>query len=139
MIVFLHNAFRFAGGASLDLNSVEPKPKKWILDMTWLNLVQLSRLYPFNHLLVQVVKNEKSWKAWFDEEAPEKAVIPDGYDSLLDQFRKLLLVRSWCPDHTVAQVRHTSVQCLCHVTSPVDLLVPNLCCLVFFIITFVAE
>lgn len=110
MIVFLHNTFHFAGGASLDLNSVEPKPKKWILDMTWLNLVQLSRLYPFNHLLVQVVKNEKSWKAWFDEEAPEKAVIPDGYDSLLDQFRKLLLVRSWCPDHTVAQVRYASVQ-----------------------------
>uniref|UniRef100_A0A672TSA7 Dynein axonemal heavy chain 5 n=1 Tax=Strigops habroptila TaxID=2489341 RepID=A0A672TSA7_STRHB len=94
------------GGASLDLNSVEPKPKKWILDMTWLNLVQLSSLYPFNQLLVQVIRNEKAWKAWFDEEAPEKAVIPDGYDSLLDQFRKLLLVRSWCPDHTVAQARH---------------------------------
>ncbi|KAJ7395081.1 hypothetical protein BTVI_158454 [Pitangus sulphuratus] len=94
------------GGASLDMNSVEPKPKKWILDMTWLNLVQLSNLYPFNQILVQIVKNEKSWKAWFDEEAPEKAVIPDGYDNLLDQFRKLLLVRSWCPDHTVAQARH---------------------------------
>uniref|UniRef100_A0A8C2Y898 Dynein heavy chain 5, axonemal-like n=1 Tax=Coturnix japonica TaxID=93934 RepID=A0A8C2Y898_COTJA len=94
------------GGASLDLNSVEPKPKKWILDMTWLNLVQLSSLHPFNELLVQVVRNEKAWKAWFDAEAPEKAVVPDGYDSLLDQFRKLLLVRSWCPDHTVAQARH---------------------------------
>ncbi|XP_051465193.1 dynein axonemal heavy chain 5-like [Apus apus] len=94
------------GGASLDLNSVEPKPKKWILDMTWLNLVQLSSLYPFNQLLAQVARNEKSWKAWFDGEAPEKAVIPDGYDNILDQFRKLLLVRSWCPDHTVAQARH---------------------------------
>ncbi|XP_021242638.1 dynein heavy chain 5, axonemal-like isoform X6 [Numida meleagris] len=94
------------GGASLDLNSVEPKPKKWILDMTWLNLVQLSSLCPFNQLLVQVVRNEKAWKAWFDAEAPEKTVVPDGYDSLLDQFRKLLLVRSWCPDHTVAQARH---------------------------------
>ncbi|XP_068050765.1 dynein axonemal heavy chain 5-like isoform X2 [Anomalospiza imberbis] len=91
------------GGASLDMNSVEPKPRKWILDTTWLNLVQLSSLYPFNQLLVQIAKNEKSWKAWFDEEAPEKSVIPDGYDSLLDQFHKLLLVRSWCPDHTVAQ------------------------------------
>ncbi|OXB57017.1 hypothetical protein ASZ78_015603 [Callipepla squamata] len=94
------------GGASLDLNSVEPKPKKWIPDMTWLNLVQLSSLSPFNQLLVQVVRSEKAWKAWFDAEAPEKAAVPDGYDSLLDQFRKLLLVRSWCPDHTVAQARH---------------------------------
>ncbi|KAL2308160.1 hypothetical protein Nmel_001164 [Mimus melanotis] len=94
------------GGASLDMNSVEPKPKKWILDTTWLNLVQLSGLYPFNQLLVQIVRNEKSWKAWFDEEAPEKSVIPDGYDSLLDQFHKLLLVRSWCPDHTISQARH---------------------------------
>ncbi|OWK63012.1 Dynein heavy chain 5, axonemal [Lonchura striata] len=94
------------GGASLDMNSVEPKPRKWILDTTWLNLVQLSSLYPFNQLLVQIAKNEKSWKAWFDEEAPEKSVIPDGYDSLLDQFHKLLLVRSWCPDHTVAQARN---------------------------------
>lgn len=124
MVVFLYNAFHFTGGASLDLNSVEPKPKKWILDMTWLNLVQLSSLYPFNQLLVQVVRNEKSWKAWFDEEAPEKAVIPDGYDSLLDQFRKLLLVRSWCPDHTVAQVRHAFLQLLCFVAPPVELLVP---------------
>uniref|UniRef100_A0A8C5TF94 Uncharacterized protein n=1 Tax=Malurus cyaneus samueli TaxID=2593467 RepID=A0A8C5TF94_9PASS len=106
----------------LDINSVEPKPKKWILDTTWLNLVQLSSLYPFNQLLVQIVRNEKSWKTWFDAEAPEKAVIPDGYDKLLDPFRKLLLVRSWCPDHTVAQVRYSLVQWLCHVTSPVGLL-----------------
>lgn len=108
------------------MNSVEPKPKKWILDTTWLNLVQLSSLYPFNQLLVQIVKNEKAWKAWFDKEAPEKSVIPDGYDSLLDQFHKLLLVRSWCPDHTVAQVRYSFVKWLRHVASPEELLVPNL-------------
>lgn len=133
MVVFLCNAFHFAGGASLDLNSVEPKPKKWILDMTWLNLVQLSGLHPFNRLLGQIVRNEKSWKAWFDAEAPERTAIPDGYDSLLDQFHKLLLVRSWCPDHTVAQVRYAFEQQLYCVASPVELIVPEFCSLNLFL------
>ncbi|KAG2458608.1 DYH5 protein, partial [Polypterus senegalus] len=103
-----HDEFQtlIKGGASLDLNSVEPKPKKWILDMTWLNLVQLSHIYPFTQLLSNVAKNDKGWKQWFDEEAPEEATIPDGYDNQLDTFRKLLLIRSWSPDRTIAQARH---------------------------------
>jgi dynein heavy chain len=91
------------GGAALDLNSVEPKPKAWILDMTWLNLIQLSSLPQFSELPNQVTRNAGGWKNWFDDAEPEEAPLPDGYDSVLDVFRKLLLVRSWCPDRTLAQ------------------------------------
>lgn len=100
-----------SGGASLDLNSVEAKPRRWILDMTWLNLVQLSSLHPFTSLLPQVAHNDRAWRAWFDEAAPEEAALPDGYDGLVDAFRKLLLIRSWCPDRTIAQVSHLSNCC----------------------------
>ncbi|XP_062377845.1 dynein axonemal heavy chain 5 [Sardina pilchardus] len=102
-----HSEFQtfIKGGASLDLNSVEAKPRRWILDMTWLNLVQLSSLPPFTCLLAQVAHGDRAWRAWFDEAAPEEVPLPGDYDSLLDAFRKLLLIRSWCPDRTIAQAR----------------------------------
>ncbi|XP_056155233.1 dynein axonemal heavy chain 5 [Lampris incognitus] len=93
------------GGASLDLNSVEVKPRRWILDGTWLNLVQLSSLRPFTQLLIQVNHNERAWRTWFDHPAPEDTPLPEGYEDTLDAFRKLLLIRSWCPDRTITQAQ----------------------------------
>jgi len=93
------------GGAALDMASAPAKPPslKWIQDMSWLNLVQLKQLPEFREILNQIIRNDKSWKQWWDTDAPEDEVIPDGYNSSLDTFRKLLLIRSMCLDRSMPQ------------------------------------
>ncbi|CAD1473088.1 unnamed protein product [Heterotrigona itama] len=92
------------GGAALDLNTVAPKPCKWITDVTWLNLIALSALRQFHYIPSQVPASEKLWKQWFDKPAPEEEPIPNGYNAL-DTFRRLLLIRAWCIDRTLSQSR----------------------------------
>ena len=53
----------------------------------------------------QVELNEKEWRVWYDAEKPENEEIPCGYQESLDGFRKLLLIRSWCPDRTISQAK----------------------------------
>nr|CAD7399061.1 unnamed protein product [Timema poppensis] len=103
--VVSHEEFQMfiKGGAALDLSGVPPKACRWFTDMTWLNLVQLSTLRHFQYILTQVPNNERQWKAWFDKEAPEEELIPDGYNTSLDVFRRLLMIRAWCPDRTLSQ------------------------------------
>eukprot|EP00744_Colponema_vietnamica_P002637 GILI01004106.1.p1 GENE.GILI01004106.1~~GILI01004106.1.p1 ORF type:complete len:1989 (+),score=654.53 GILI01004106.1:157-5967(+) len=102
------NAF-IKAGAALDVNTVRKNPTGWIPTDAWLNLVALTQITTFSNILDQIGRNEKAWKTWYDSEAPEEHTIPEGYDTQLDAFGRLLLVRCFRPDRTMlAAVRYVS-------------------------------
>lgn len=92
------------GGAALNINECPPRPHSWITDMSWLNLVQLSTIPTFANVINHITTNEKSWRQWLRKNFPEEESFPMEYDKL-NQFRKLLLIRSCCPDRIYAQSR----------------------------------
>ena len=89
------------GGAALDINAVKKKPKEWIKDSDWLNIMQLSMSIPlFKELPDTIARNEGAWRQWYDQEAPEVVPVPDVEDRL-DKMHRMLLVRSLRTDRTM--------------------------------------
>ena len=89
------------GGAALDINVVKKKPKDWVPDGVWLNIIQLSTSIPLFKDLPEIVsRNESMWRQWYDQEAPESVPVPD-VDDRLDKMHKMLLVRSVRTDRTM--------------------------------------
>merc|ERR1719478_1314850 len=87
------------GGGALDAKSEKPVPEKWIPENVWLNVIALSRCVPMlRDLPDNFERYNDAWKAWYDHDAPETQNFPD-YNERLDQFEKMLLVRSIREDH----------------------------------------
>lgn len=59
----------------------------------------------WNAIIFQIVSNEHGWKAWFNSDVPEAYSVPDNYETKMDAFHRLLLIRSWCPDRTLSQAK----------------------------------
>lgn len=75
------------GGGALDINSTRKKPKEWIPDVVWLNVVALSSIDAFRDVPDSVFRNDGLWRQWYDQEAPEQAKASVCY---MLQTRRLL-------------------------------------------------
>ncbi len=64
----------------------------WIPDAVWLNLVALSSMDAFRDVCDSVFRNDHSWRQWYDQEAPERAAVPD-YEQRLSKFERMCIVK----------------------------------------------
>lgn len=66
--------------------------QEWIPDSVWLNLLAMSSIDSLRDMPDSVIKDEPAWKAWYDQEAPERSDIP-GYEGRLSKFDKMCVVK----------------------------------------------
>ncbi|PSC73956.1 flagellar outer dynein arm heavy chain gamma [Micractinium conductrix] len=92
-------AFLKMGGA-LDIAAVRKKPKEWVPDPVWLNVVALSALDAFRDLPDSLARSEPAWRAWYDAEAPEALSVPD-FEARLTKFERMCIVRALREDRTL--------------------------------------
>jgi dynein heavy chain len=97
-------------GAALDINTADRKPFAWLSDTAWLNVLTLASDCPFFKTLPQdISRSEGAWRAWYQDNEPEKREVPD-YDagmagsSDLGGFMRMLLIRCLREDRTILAV-----------------------------------
>jgi dynein heavy chain len=88
------------GAGSLDILTARKKPKEWIPDAAWLNIIALSALPCFTTLPDLICKADGPWKQWYDLEAPEKGKIPE-LDGKLSKFERMMMIKALRPDRTL--------------------------------------
>ncbi len=88
------------GGGSLDIKSVKKKPKDWIPDKCWLDVVALSQHGSFSDIVESLTVNDKLWRQWYDKEAPEEARVPD-FEDRVDAFERMCIVKALREDRTM--------------------------------------
>ena len=94
------NLFIRAGQLS---NSAVKKPYSWISDTIWLNLTAIQQLQPFQELINNIENNEKTWKAWYENDTPEHLPVPNMGE--LSVFHHMLLIRCFCIDKVLGMAR----------------------------------
>jgi dynein heavy chain len=114
--------FFIKGNISLE-KSKRKKPFAWFPDNGWEDCVRLSNEFTdsFGHLLEDIEKHEKSWKVWFDSDAPESSIYPSNYSNSLNEFQKLMLLRCFRVDRIYLAVTQyvTNIMTEQFVTPPV--------------------
>ena len=80
----------------------------WIPDLVWLEIVALSAMDSLRDLPDSVVRNDAAWHAWYDNEAPERAVIPD-FQTRISKFARMCVVkvRPWSSTAGAVTVHQT--------------------------------
>ena len=85
--------------------------QEWIPDAVWLNVVALASVDALRELPDAVMREEAAWRTWYDQEAPERAPMPE-YEGRLSKFERMCVVKVNPGSQTLSPKPIASSNCL---------------------------
>jgi len=89
--------FLLTGGFEFE-NKVKKPTSSWLTAKSWNEICRLSQLPSFKNLHEHFQTNPEEWKPIFESQNPQLAEFPGHFNTSLDQFQKMVVIRCVCPD-----------------------------------------
>jgi dynein heavy chain len=99
------------GGAALNIDKVKKKPFAWLSNEAWLNVIEISqKISFFKDLPENIGRNEVGWHEFYEDNAPERAQVPDyetaiQTDTLLGPWFRLVILRTLRLDRSMLAIK----------------------------------
>ncbi|KAA0188249.1 Dynein heavy chain axonemal, partial [Fasciolopsis buskii] len=91
--------FFLRGGIVLDRENQFDNPcSSWLSELCWDNITELEKLANFHGLVTSFEQYGRDWNIWFTSAEPENSGLPGEWDNTLNEFQRMLIVRSLRPD-----------------------------------------
>eukprot|EP00960_Hanusia_phi_P026860 746504-Hanusia_phi.AAC.16 len=85
--------FLLAGATNNETLLLNPA-KEWLVESSWLDISDLSKLENFKNLDQDITENIDEWRRYFDSNTCFKDPLPGKWNEVLFPFQKLLILRS---------------------------------------------
>ena len=94
------------GGVVLDRAGQRPNPAAWLKNpAAWDSINVLdTTVDAFSGIVSDFEQDDRSWREWWADPAPESAPLPRDWDSKLSELQRLILVRALRPDRVLLAV-----------------------------------
>jgi len=98
--------FLLTGGLLLDQEGKENPASVWLSDLSWKDFCNLDNLSAFTGFLDDFKMNIGDWKEIYDSQDPHTHSLPGQWETKLNKFQKLLVLRCLRPDKMAAAIRN---------------------------------
>ena len=96
--------FLMTGGIGLDEKLPDKPDAFWVIDKMWAEICRLSDLPKFEGFYEDFRSNVKDWQMLFENSEPHNSEFPGKWESHLNSFERLLVIRCIRPDVVVSAI-----------------------------------